>query len=371
VRGRLATTDSRRPYICGSAASPPGALEQIRRVLVLGDYGLVGAAGEPVDDVPRVAEQGHLDECRADVLAELLQLQDELEPVEELRNHHVMTGGQVLAGHRQRQPTGQVPRHRQLVSPAAAAARARRRCPAPTPTGRSGSSGNGNEPTDPLRPSGVRVIAVGVAVLLVSGCAAETLPGCAGDPSTSSAGKTSASPSAAGRGMHVITCGMVLPPPLTRTGPRGAQLAVTKVARSSATGTAEVTVALTARSAAQFSAPGSTPLQVLLVRDGHVVDRLGTYAFNRGKPVIDRLAEGPAGQGGTGAIGHILAVRPHAPWTTRVTGPGHCSGADWAAVWHGAPGYSLVAVMSVPDLPEKPGTAAVGDPLLTSTPQPA
>jgi len=115
----------------------------------------------------------------------------------------------------------------------------------------------------------------------------------------------------------------------------------------------------------------ATPLQVLLVHHGHVVDRLGTYALAPGEPVVDRLAKGPAGQGGTGAIGHILAVRPHAPWTTRVTGPGHYPEADWAAVWHGAPGYSVVAVMSVPDLPDQPGTTAAGDPLLTSTPQPA
>lgn len=181
---------------------------------------------------------------------------------------------------------------------------------------------------------------------------------------------TSGTSSTAAGGAHLVECGKTLLPPLTTIGPRGARLSVVKVVRSAATGTAEVTVQVAATSAAQFSASGLTPLQVLLVREGHVVDRLSSYAFRPGEPVVDALAEGAAGQGGTGPIGHTLTVTPNAPWTTQVTGPGHCPGADWATVWRGAPGYSLVAVMSLPGSPEKPGLIVAGDPLLTSTPHP-
>ncbi len=213
----------------------------------------------------------------------------------------------------------------------------------------------------------MRVIAVGVAVLLASGCGAAAASGRPGARATPSNSKTAVSSFPADGGIHPILCGVALPPPLTRTGPQGALLTITKVARSaSATAVAEVTVTLTARSTTTFSVLGLTPLQVLLVHQGRVVDQLGTYALGPKEPDRDWLTTGTPGRGGEGAIGYARKVGPGTPWTIRVTGPGHCHGADWAAVWRGAPGYNLGAVMSVPGLDAKPGTTAAGDPLLTS-----
>jgi len=57
-------------------------------------------------------------------------------------------------------------------------------------------------------------------------------------------------------------------------------LSVTQVANPGTDGAAEVTVRLTVTSPGPLSVLGLTPLQVLLVHNGHVVvDRLGTYAL--------------------------------------------------------------------------------------------
>lgn len=196
------------------------------------------------------------------------------------------------------------------------------------------------------------------------GSAGATMAG--GSATSSGSAPATGLGSAAATSAHPLTCGAALPPPLTRTGPQGARVAVISATRSAATGTAVVAVRLTVTSAAQFTAPGLTPLQVLLLRDGQVVDRLGTYSFAPGDPPVDWLAEGAAGRGGRGAVGRVLTLAPTASWTVQVTGPGHCQGADWAAAWRSAPGYKVVAVMSVPHSAEQP-TAAADDPLLTSS----
>jgi len=189
----------------------------------------------------------------------------------------------------------------------------------------------------------------------------------AGGPGTSSgSAPASGLGAAAVTAAHPLACRGALPPRLTRTGSQGARLAVISVARSAATGTAVVAVRLTVTSPAQFTAPGLTPLQVLLLRGDQVADRLGTYSFAPGEPPADWLAEGAAGRGGRGAVGRVLTLAPAASWTVQVTGPAHCRGADWAAAWRSASGYKVVAVMSVPRSTERPALAT-NDPLLTSS----
>ncbi len=209
------------------------------------------------------------------------------------------------------------------------------------------------------------VVGLGVSVMpLRFGSSGATM---AGGPATSSDSEAATGLGlAAETSVHPLVCGAALPPPWNRTGPQGARLAVVSVSRSAATRTGVMAVRLTVTSAAQFTAPGLTPLQVLLLRGNQVVDRLGTYSFAPGEPPVDWPAEGAAGRGGRGAVGRVLTLAPTASWTVQVTGPRHCQGADWAAAWRSRSGYEVVAVMSVPHSTEQP-TSATNDPLLISS----
>lgn len=187
--------------------------------------------------------------------------------------------------------------------------------------------------------------------------------------STSSTSTNTTGPgSVAQTSVHPLACGAALQPPLRKTGPHGARLAVVSVSIAAATNTAVVTVKLTVTSPAQFTVQGLTPMQVLLLRGDQVADRLGTYSFSPGEPRVDWLAQGVAGQqGGQSAVARVLTLAPTASLTVQVTGPRLCQGADWIAAARNRSGYKVVAVMSVPHSAEQP-TSVPNDPLLISFP---
>jgi hypothetical protein len=83
-------------------SDPAAAFPQRRGVTMGGGLGLAGALHEAVGGVLRAAEQGEFDEFGADLLAELLQLDDELDPTEELRDQDVPTCRELEASPRVR-----------------------------------------------------------------------------------------------------------------------------------------------------------------------------------------------------------------------------------------------------------------------------
>ena len=226
------------------------------------------------------------------------------------------------------------------------------------------------------------VLAVAAVVAVVAGVAAgvsltRLRSGSSGTTAAQGGFTSSTSAHAAGHGsvaqtsVHPLACGAALTPPLMKTGPHGARLAVVSVSTSAATHTAMVTIKLTVTSPAQLSVQGLTPVQILLLRGDQVADRLATYSFRRGEPQVNWLAREAAEQrGGQSAVARVLTLAPTAPFTLHVTGPRLCQGADWTAAARGTSGYKVVAVMSVPHSAAQP-TSVTNDPLLISSPHSA
>jgi hypothetical protein len=190
--------------------------------------------------------------------------------------------------------------------------------------------------------------------------AAGSGPGAAGSGPGAAGSTGPAAPQA-----HVPACGAPIPPPTVGTADPGLRLRVTNVTPDATGRPAAATVTLTATADVRIGLPGPTPLQVLLLLDGAVVDRLATYGITSGDPATDWIAAGPDGAGGRGAVGRSQPVSPNSPWVVRVAGPGHCRPTS-----AGAGDYTLIAVMSVPRPAEWPGPGDPQDPLLVSDPVP-
>lgn len=173
---------------------------------------------------------------------------------------------------------------------------------------------------------------------------------------------------------HPIACGHPLDPPLIRKGNHDLALSIVHATKSGAGAVGQVTVNLSAGDAVRLTVPGLTPLQVLLLRDGLVVDRIGTFQLAPDGPVTDWIAAtqgtGTPGNTGAGGIGYTWDVAPGAPHVVTVTGPGHCPGANWPQAWAAPQGYTLLAVMSEPRSPAEPVPAPTRtqvEPLLVAT----
>jgi hypothetical protein len=165
-----------------------------------------------------------------------------------------------------------------------------------------------------------------------------------------------------------VSCGSTLASPVGQAGDRGLKLTVTGVRPAAGQEPPTVEVTLSTTAYARLSVVGRTPLQVLLIKDGVVMDRIGSYGFAPADPVVDWLAEGPAGRGGRGSAGHAITVTPRAAFSVSLRGPGHCPDADWNTAMSPHAGYTLVAVMSVPHPVEQPTAPTADDPLLVSGP---
>jgi hypothetical protein len=178
---------------------------------------------------------------------------------------------------------------------------------------------------------------------------------------------------ASNAGQHPIACGTPLAPPTMYTSRHGIRLSISGISRLPGKGVASVSVSLAADSRIDPIVNGITPLQILLTKDGVVVDRIATYRMSPDGVVGDWIDEYSPKSGHTRPLAALaVVVGPAATHFETVTGPGHCKGADWNAAWAGAPGYALVAAMSEPwlmeDLP-RPSPLS-GDPLLVSSPVP-
>lgn len=158
-----------------------------------------------------------------------------------------------------------------------------------------------------------------------------------------------------------VSCGQPIAEPLVREAGNGMRLAITSVTRPPEDGPPVVTVSLTADSRVAISFPGAVTPEVLLVRDGLVLGRLGSFALAPDGPVVDWIAEAedPAPTpGGRGGIGRRWDLEPGVPHPLTVTGSGRC-GVDWASAWSDPARHALVAVMSQPwPLNEAPPTGA-------------
>jgi hypothetical protein len=165
---------------------------------------------------------------------------------------------------------------------------------------------------------------------------------------------------------HAPACGAPILQPTVGTADPGLRLTVTDVTRDATGRPAAATVTLSATAEVRLGILGPTPLQVLLLLDGAVVDRLGTYGITSSDPVTDWIAIGPDGAGGRAALGRSQLVSPTSPWVVRVGGPRHCPPTSASP----GGGYTLIAVMSVPRSDEWPGAGDLQDPLLVSAPVP-
>jgi hypothetical protein len=172
---------------------------------------------------------------------------------------------------------------------------------------------------------------------------------------------------------HPLACGRPVAPAVVSEGSHGLHLSIASVTHHTASPIPDVAVALSASEATIVNQPGRTPIQILLLREGMIVDRIGSSAMAAGSSVVDWIADhdqpGASAASGVGAIGFSWAVKPDAPYVVTVTGPGHCASADWADAWANPAQYSLMAVMSVPlplNEPVPTASGAPADPLLVT-----
>ncbi|MCW2943093.1 MAG: hypothetical protein JWN00_6078 [Actinomycetia bacterium] len=186
-----------------------------------------------------------------------------------------------------------------------------------------------------------RVPAAGLAAAIsVAACSP-------GHATTGSSGPASTSAGASAGG-ELSSCGTRLALPVPASA-RGLRLSIAGVRRVAAQMPPQATVLLSSNRDVKVVLPGRTHIQVLLIRDGVVVDRFG-YPNPRAE-------RSPSGEGG---IGRVVDVAPARPYVITVDGGSECGGARWADVWPHSAAYSLVAVMPAPQtLPvESPGSGS-------------
>jgi hypothetical protein len=174
-----------------------------------------------------------------------------------------------------------------------------------------------------------------------------------------------------------VACGAPLPGSLVASGVAGTTLRVSAALHESVTRQypappIPIDVTLASREAVQLAVLGRVPLQVVLLEDGVVVDRLASYAWLPDGPEVDWLAgeSASAAQGGRGSIGISVAVAPGAPRTITIRGVARCPGANWSVAREHPERYTVVAVMSPPSTAERPGAVPDDAPLLASPPAP-
>ncbi|WP_433357163.1 hypothetical protein ACQPYV_09290 [Micromonospora saelicesensis] len=160
-------------------------------------------------------------------------------------------------------------------------------------------------------------------------CVASALTGCGDEPQVEDAG--------------AIRCGKPLPPIVQDWG--GFAIKIEKAHRLTGADVAQVDVSLMSRSPTKVTQPGALPLQVLLVRDGIVIDRIAKYPLLPDGELTDWIGTGDAA---LPAIGATWSIQPDKPFTISIRGPGHCRDAQWNEVWENRAQFEWVAVMSAP-----------------------
>lgn len=144
-----------------------------------------------------------------------------------------------------------------------------------------------------------------------------------------------------------ISCGRPLAPLSTAPGPGGLRLAIDSVAPGKPGGPPVVTVSFSADMALQVGEAGDPKVQVAVLHNGVIVDKIGgswlpEYAPN------DALTNGAQS-----ASLRVWPVTPTAPHTQALASSKwtSCPGAPWNAIWADPQSYQLVAYASLSTMP--------------------
>ncbi|MFL6111662.1 MAG: hypothetical protein ACJ786_09960 [Catenulispora sp.] len=169
-------------------------------------------------------------------------------------------------------------------------------------------------------------------------------------PTASTPGSAATQPEPPG-----VVCGRRLTAQYAAQAPGGVQVVVTGVHTTGPAAAPSVDVAITAgRNLRVAGSPRQLGIQVVVIRGGMVVDRIGGAQW----PEDYRPKPGETGgSGGAARSWQIDAGRPHAEQIT----PSHwtaCPGVDWTAI-HADPGdYQLMALMPMPQVFDTEGPLA-------------
>lgn len=153
-----------------------------------------------------------------------------------------------------------------------------------------------------------------------------------------------------------VVCGQRLTAQYTAQAPGGVHLAVTAVHPKPPATAPTVDVALTAdRDLTVLGSSHQLQIQVVVVHDGTVVDRIG------GADWPEDFSPQPGQQYGDGLEARSWPVTAAGPHTEQIA-PSHwtaCPGADWSAVYADPSAYQLIALMPMPIVSDSNGP--VGD----------
>lgn len=175
-------------------------------------------------------------------------------------------------------------------------------------------------------------------------------------------GRTAVAPTAGTSGSAVtqpdppgVVCGQQLTAQYAAQAPGGVQVVVTGVHTTGPATAPSVEVAVTAdRSLSVAGSPRQLGIQVVVVRGGVVVDRIG------GAQWPEDYRPKPGETGGSGAAARSWPIDAGQPHTEQIA-PSHwtaCPGVDWTAVHADPSDYRLIALMPMPQVFDTEGPLA-------------
>lgn len=198
------------------------------------------------------------------------------------------------------------------------------------------------------------VTAIGVVTAAMSnlaGTSGEVNPSAANGPTTTASQAVQTAAAATTPGSTIgqpdrqgVVCGQTFAAQYVQQGPAGLTVTVTAVHANGPSAMPDVDIAVTADQKVQISGPPrQLGIQVVVVHDGLVVDRIGGALW----PEDYQPKPGENGQGAAARIWPVEVGKPHVEklthshWTA-------CPGADWRAILADQTSYRLVAIMPMP-----------------------
>ncbi|GLW58578.1 hypothetical protein [Kitasatospora phosalacinea] len=177
-------------------------------------------------------------------------------------------------------------------------------------------------------------------------------------------GPVSAAPGALG---PASSCGAPLPADVDLRPPAAVALGISGVHKRTAQEPPSVEVSVSTDREVKVVPTGVIEMQVLVLHDGKVVDRIGGTSLPQGAPSDAAVP----------AIGRQWQVSPTALHVEQVAPDARtrCPNVDWTQIWASPADYQLVAVMSEPrvydtDGPLPVSTTDPADPVIMSGQQP-
>ncbi|MBW8803319.1 MAG: hypothetical protein JF587_05605 [Catenulisporales bacterium] len=152
-----------------------------------------------------------------------------------------------------------------------------------------------------------------------------------------------------------VACGQRLTAQYAAQAPGGVQVVVTGVHATGPATAPSVDVAVTAgRSLRVAGPPRRLGIQVVVVRDGVVVDRIG------GAEWPEDYRPKPGETGGSGMAARSWSIDAGQPHAEQIT-PSHwtaCPGLDWTAIHADQSDYQVIALMPMPQVFDNEGPLA-------------